>query len=81
MLRRLLRRANDAAPELLSPTLVDRGYARGERILVDGRQATGRLTGIATPNGVKNATTDLALIGEWRRRLPRHNIGVACAGF
>jgi hypothetical protein len=47
MLRRLLRRANDAAPEVLSPTLRDRGYARGERILVDGRQVTGVLTGIA----------------------------------
>jgi len=37
--------------------------------------------GLLAPNGVKNATTDLAQLAEWRRRFPRHNLGVACAGF
>jgi hypothetical protein len=42
-----------------------------------GKHPLGRLA----PNGVKNATTDPALIAEWQRRFPRHNVGLACVGF
>jgi hypothetical protein len=37
--------------------------------------------GLLAPKGVKNATTDLAQLAAWRRRFPRHNIGIACTGF
>ena len=47
MLRRLLSKLNERAPEVLSPTLTDRRYAEGERIAAAGAPTTGRLTGIA----------------------------------
>jgi hypothetical protein len=56
----------------------------------DGRCACGRPDcakpgkhpiGAVAPKGVHSATTDAAVIRWWRRRYPRHNLGVACAGL
>jgi hypothetical protein len=56
----------------------------------DGRCACGRPDcakpgkhpiGAVAPRGVHSATTNIAVIRRWRRRFPRHNLAVACAGF